>query len=186
MINEKFVCDFFSLVDWLGCTAWLESCREKRRTEADIPLLRWPEVGVVVGGRDTVIPFLLKYIEGKQGGGVLLVEEKICMTFWSHSLKETYSLLLGSLPLFVLHIPLLFTCSLPHSFISPTSFLSICLFSLPYPDTHLALPLVLVLSLFVKAQSFISPYSRPLQSCEPGFSLQTHCPNPPTLHFLTH
>lgn len=54
--------------------------------------------------------------------------------------------------------------------------------TLPWPRCSSYLPL----PVFVKAQCFISPCLRPLQSHDPCLSLQTHCPNPLALHFLTH
>lgn len=132
---------------------------------------------------NTVMPFLLKYIEGMKEN-----KEACCwvggenLRDRSQSLEETKSLLLASLLLsFVLPKALLLTCSL-----SPTFFLSICLLSLPYPDTHLAHLIYPPPPVFVKSQCFISSYLRPLQSHDPGLSLQTRCPNPSTLHFLTH
>lgn len=193
MINEKCVrvCVCFSLVDCCWPTAWLESSKDRgggrSQTFHFYPGLRLVVVVVVAVVRGkTVMPFLLKYIEGKQGGELLVRRRK---SAWQIPLSEgnlqpSRWFTLSLCPLFFSPLIRFLTRSfLPPPF-SPSvySLFHIQILTLPCPRYSSYLPL----PVFVKAQCFISPDSRPLQSRDPGLSLQAHCPNPPALHFLTH
>lgn len=135
------------------------------------------------------MPFLLKYIKGMKEN-----KEACCWVGGDNlrdrfqSVEETKSLLFASLLLsFVLPKALLLTW-FSFSLIHFSHLLSLHLFTLSSISRHSPCSSYLPPPpfVFVKSQCFISSYLRPLQSHDPGFYLQTRCPNPSTLHFLTH